>query len=97
MPATTTEVSWVYKGEHFKHDHSAIIRAASGEHAGEPVATALDFNRFDRDEEVEANAKLIAAAPDLYYCLHELVHRRPAKNDTIWQIARAALGKVKPE
>ncbi len=29
------------------------------------IASAFDLNRFDRDEEVEANAMLIAAAPDL--------------------------------
>ena len=36
------------------------------------VAAAFDFNRTDRDAEVEANARLIAAAPDLLEALKEI-------------------------
>ena len=49
------------EGERFRHDQSAGIRSANGMY----VATALDFNQVDRDEEVEANARLIAAATEL--------------------------------
>ena len=42
-------------------DYSSLIRGIEGNH----IALALDFNRFDRDAEREANARLIAAAPDL--------------------------------
>jgi hypothetical protein len=34
-----------------------------------PVAVACDFNRSDRDDEKRANARLIAAAPDLLAAL----------------------------
>jgi len=33
---------------------------------GNFLASAFDFNRTDRDAEVEANARLIAAAPELH-------------------------------
>lgn len=36
---------------------------------GMALATALDFNRFDRDAEADANARLIAAAPGLLAAL----------------------------
>ncbi len=39
------------------------------------VACAFDFNRYDRDAEVEANARLIAAAPELYDALREATAR----------------------
>lgn len=55
-------------GERFKHDQSAGIKGSDGLY----LAAALDFNRTDRDEEVEANARLIAAAPELLEALQEL-------------------------
>jgi len=57
------------QGIRFKHDNSAPIKSATGMH----VATALDFNNFDRDEEVEANAHLIAAAPELLDVLEQVM------------------------
>jgi hypothetical protein len=57
-----TEGPWTRKyQERFHHDNSAGIRAANGLY----IAAALDRNSFDLDDEVEANACLIAAAPDL--------------------------------
>ena len=71
-PTNTTEQHtpgpWSYIGNHFKHDDSAIISSADGK----PVATALDFNRYDRDAEKEANAHLIAAAPNLLAALKQI-------------------------
>lgn len=32
---------------------------------GDPIAVVCDFNRYDRNAEQEANARLIAAAPEL--------------------------------
>ena len=49
------------KGERFRHDRSAGVKAADGLF----IACALDRNRYDLDDEVEANARLIAAAPEL--------------------------------
>lgn len=67
VTATHTPGPWSFTGEHFKHDGSAIIMspATPGSKKDKFVACALDFNRFDRDAEVEANARLIASAPDL--------------------------------
>lgn len=50
-----------FPGERFKHDSSAGVKDSSGNY----IACALDQNRYDRDEEVEANARLIASAPEL--------------------------------
>lgn len=52
---------WKYSGDIAKHDNSHIIHSEKQKW----IAAALDFNRFDRDEEVKANANLIAAAPEL--------------------------------
>lgn len=52
-------------------DNEAIlIFAADGK---TPVAAAADFNRTDRDAEVEANARLFAAAPELLAALANIV------------------------
>jgi len=44
------------------------------------------------DSERQANANLIAAAPDMYAALHKLVHSLPTQED--WDAARAALAKA---
>lgn len=49
------------KGERFKNDNIAGVRGPDGLY----VVAAFDFNQHNRDSEVEANAKLIAAAPEL--------------------------------
>jgi len=54
------------------HDNNRVIRAgADGQ--GDWVALAVDFNRYDRDAEVDANARLIASAPDLLLALKNLM------------------------
>lgn len=52
----TEQIDRIYEGN--------IIRAGDPK-TGTYVAIACDFNRYDRDAEREANARLIAAAPDL--------------------------------
>lgn len=49
------------EGDRFKHDDSAGVTDGRGTY----IACALDMNRYDKDEEVEANARLIAKAPAL--------------------------------
>lgn len=53
----------------FKHDDSIGVRGPDQMF----VAAAWDFNRYDREEEVKANARLIAAAPDLLAALERIV------------------------
>lgn len=52
----TTDVT-----QRMRHDNTIPVRHADGK----MVAFAADFNQYDRDAEVEANARLIAAAPEL--------------------------------
>jgi len=52
---------WSTSLKRMKADNSVIIDGATQKF----VAFAADFNEFARDTEVEANAQLIAAAPDL--------------------------------
>jgi len=71
MTATYTPGPWTrIAGERFKHDSSAGVKDAAGHY----IACALDQNRFDRDEEVEANARLIAAAPEMHKFLTAASH-----------------------
>jgi len=92
-----TPAPWTREpGERFRHDQSAGVTGPNGSY----VAAALDLNRYDKDEEVEANARLIAAAPDLLDALERLVHMAecntvPGPNLMIQ--ARAALAKARGE
>ncbi len=77
-----TKGPWMREeGERFKHDHSAPVKSANGKH----VATALDFNRFDRDEEVEANARLIAAAPELLVAIKSFLYQFESEIGKKWR------------
>jgi hypothetical protein len=50
-------------------DETAGVRGPDGNF----IAAAWDFNRTDRDAEVEANARLIAAAPEMLAALERLI------------------------
>lgn len=80
------------RGEQFRHDHSRGVRGPDGTY----VAAALDFNRSDRDEECEANARLIAAAPDLLSALKNLLQvcEDERESDDMLQDSRAAIAKA---
>ena len=56
-----------------------------------------DGARLYRDvkiDDAEANAALIAAAPELYGALDDLVNSPNAKQNALWDKARAALAKA---
>lgn len=65
MTTQHTPGPWHWDGSYARRDNSRIIKVVNGPASGNWVAAALDFNRDDRDDEVNANAHLIAAAPDL--------------------------------
>jgi hypothetical protein len=58
---------WVVTGEIDRFHGGEWIRPldSKGHQKSELVAVVCDFNRYDRDAERQANAQLIAAAPDL--------------------------------
>lgn len=86
--ALTTEIDRFHGG--------GVIRPvlAGGEvpRLGSPVAVVCDFNRYDRDAERQANARLIAAAPDLVAAL--LAFLEPA-GDTLEEIRNQALAALR--
>jgi len=82
------QVDPVHQGE--------LIRQGDG--TGDLVAVACDFNRFDRDNEHQANARLISAAPDLVEALR-LILEEPGYEllDTHKSCAVEAIAKVEGE
>ena len=103
MTTNPTPGPWTREyGQRFIHDASAGIKAG-----GLYIAAALDFNQFSRDEEVEANARLIAASPDLLQALelalryldHPEVKSIPfaLPVDAAIDQARAAIAKARGE
>lgn len=60
--AAHTPGPWMLTGEIDRIHSGEVI--CPGKHES-PVAVCCDFNRYEREEEREANARLIAAAPDL--------------------------------
>lgn len=86
--ATFTPGPWMYQATAGNHDFLVYP-----ESTGRDVALVRDFN--------EANARLIAAAPELLTALRELVAALPASSSktprTRWNaeaVARAAIAKA---
>lgn len=52
---------------------------------------------IDDDEQGQANARLIAAAPELLEVLSELVNSPNAKQNAMWDKARAAITRATKE
>lgn len=99
-PARHSPGPWTREpGQRFRHDESAGVKDATGIYC----ACALDRNRTDRDAEVEANARLIAAAPELLAACEALLIATDQLSETVVveplasaeAAARAAIAKAK--
>lgn len=66
--AQHTPGPWKYEGAKDRRTHARLIWGPEGV-AADAVATAEDFNEYSRDSEVDANARLIASAPDMLTAL----------------------------
>ena len=88
-----TPGQWRYDGERLRLDSRAVIRAPDGI----AVAAAEDFNRYDRDDEVEANARLIAAAPELLEALESTHALLIEMTGGGWPLALRAIAKARGE
>lgn len=104
MPNRTSEIvqhtpgPWTVSDEIDRIYNGNVIRYDTGERNG-VVAIACDFNRFDRDAEREANARLIAAAPELLEAIRAAnVQRDPRHRISMlvndWQRIEAAVAKA---
>ena len=69
---------WAYHGDH-NRNHDRIVTHEGGEFGREQVALALDFNQFSRDDEANANARIIAAAPALLDMLEQILEHPDAR------------------
>ena len=66
-----------------------------GPNYGDPVAIAVVGSAWDQDDELEANARLIAAAPDLLEALRLALPY--VRNDNTASVMRAAIAKATGE
>jgi len=66
---------------------------AQNVHSGGRVICRTDWNI--RDQVDDANARLIAAAPELLEALEALMAHEPDHSDTLWENALAAIAKAK--
>ena len=57
------------------------------------IAHAIDLNEYQKDAEVDANARLIAAAPDLLAALKTSQENR-MPGDVGYEASRAAIAKA---
>ena len=73
---THTAGPWRVTDEINRSSGGEVIRPNRGDGVDSPVAFVCDFNRYDRDEERKANARLIAAAPELLEALKLLLNLR---------------------
>lgn len=56
-------------------EHHDLYARVIFDQTGHPIGTASDFNNTDRDAEVDANARLMAAAPELLAALEAILRR----------------------
>ncbi|HEV8639415.1 MAG TPA: hypothetical protein VG370_34840 [Chloroflexota bacterium] len=72
--AAHTPGPWHFEPDRFDRIYGGeVIKAGEPGIQAFPVAVVCDFNRYDRDDERTANARLIAAAPDLLAALRALL------------------------
>ena len=64
---------WRVTDEINRFSGGEVIRPNRGDGVDSPVAVVCDFNRYDSDDERQANPRLIAAAPDLLEALRLVI------------------------
>jgi hypothetical protein len=72
---------WRVTDEINRFSGGEVIRPNKGDGIDSPVAFVCDFNRYDRDEERQANARLIAAAPELLEAARLVVEHQDHEED----------------
>lgn len=77
--AQHTPGPWVADTENHQRWADQYARMVHGPDGKTPIAAGCDFNRTDRDEEANANARLIAAAPDLLWALESMLEEFGAR------------------
>lgn len=98
---------WYILGEDQEIDGAPYIEVAVGEcgtrafqsiaHVQAKFDSDADGDEYTIDTEVEARARLIAAAPDLYAALQALIdYSRHLRGVPVWEQANAALSKASP-
>lgn len=96
--AEHTPGPWRTKAEQYRWaDNYARLVFGPDANDGTPVAAACDLNRTDRDAEVEANARLIAVAPEMYALLDRLhadLARYAKMTEEAWSSGSIAFGSM---
>ena len=91
---------WRVTDEICRFSGGEVIRPNNGDGVDSPVAFVCDFNRYDRDEERQANARLIAAAPELLAAAKAVIRAfgfAPPENmdlPTEWDDLSSAIAKA---
>lgn len=97
--AKHTPAPWAIEGYRQNHKAGGFWEAAiEGRNNGVAhIATVQGRHATEEAfQEVRANAMLIAAAPDLLAVLSELVESPNAKQNDLWDRARAIVAKARP-
>jgi|SRR5579884_333789 len=85
---------WRVTGEINRFSGGEIIRPTLDDQTNSPVAFVCDFNRYDRDAERAANARLIAAAPELLAAAREAFEHSPFHQSDCKGVAEYIEGEI---